>query len=56
MAGCAGAVEMTNRIALALALFLAAILLCDAALFDSRLTLFLAREFIAFIEYLSFWR
>ena len=47
---------MTNQIAIVMVLVFAAIFLGDAILLDGRLPVFLAREFIALVEYLSFWR
>lgn len=47
---------MTNRIALALAALIAALLLADAAWLHSGAPLFLARKFADFVEWLAFWR
>jgi len=47
---------MTNPVALALALAIAAFLTADAMLFDWSLSLFLARKFAELVEWLAFWR
>lgn len=47
---------MTNRIALILALMIAALFLADHYLFHWGLPLFLGKQFAALIEWLSFWR
>jgi hypothetical protein len=47
---------MTNRIAAALALTIAAFFLIDALVLHLGAGLFLARRFAGFVEYLAFWR
>lgn len=47
---------MNNRIALTLFLIIALALTIDLLLFDGQTPLFLAKQFVAFVEYLSFWR
>lgn len=47
---------MTNQIAIALVVVVAAVFLADATLFDGDLPVFLGKQFVALIEYLSFWR
>ena len=46
---------MTNRIALILALAIAALVAFDLAL-GFGVTLFLARRFLALLDWLAFWR
>jgi hypothetical protein len=46
---------MTNRIAIGIAIVLAVFLAVDLA-FNLGATLFLARRFLALIEWLAFWR
>lgn len=47
---------MTNSIAIALVLLIAAIFTADLLALDLDLPLLIARELNALIEYLSFWR
>ncbi|WP_282603020.1 hypothetical protein [Paracoccus sp. PARArs4] len=47
---------MTNKIAFALVLLIAATFAIDAIWFDGMLPLTAARTLDRFIEYLSFWR
>lgn len=47
---------MNNRLALILALLIAVVLATDALFFDGEAPLFLAKKFVSFVEYLSFWR
>ncbi|WP_198731814.1 hypothetical protein [Paracoccus tegillarcae] len=47
---------MTNRIALVLALMIVALLLADHYLLHWGIPLFLAQQFTALVEWLSFWR
>lgn len=47
---------MTNQVALALGALIIVGLAIDSYAFDWAATLFLARRFVALIEYLSFWR
>ena len=47
---------MTNRIAVALVLMVAAFFLADHFLLHLGAALFLARQFVQFVEYLAFWR
>lgn len=47
---------MTNQIAIALVVLIAGIFLIDATLFTGQLPLFLAKQFVSLVEYLSFWR
>jgi hypothetical protein len=46
---------MTNRIALVLGLFIAAFFVIDFALGLGG-SLFLGQKFVAFVEFLAFWR
>jgi hypothetical protein len=46
---------MTNRVALWLGVTICAALAVDA-LFGLRVTLFIAREFLGFLDWLAFWR
>lgn len=48
--------DMTNQIALALALIVIALFVIDAALFGGNLPISLGKRFAGLIEYLSFWR
>lgn len=47
---------MTNGIALALALLILGLFLLDATVLHWDLPLFLGRQMLLFIEYVSFWR
>jgi hypothetical protein len=47
---------MTNRIAIAIVLMIAAFFLIDALFLRLGAGLFLARQFAGLIEYLAFWR
>ncbi len=47
---------MTNRIALALLALIALFFIVDAAWFHLGASLFLARKFADFVEWLAFWR
>ncbi|WP_294929450.1 hypothetical protein [uncultured Paracoccus sp.] len=47
---------MTNRIAIFLGLLIALILAADLLFLGGNIPIFLAREFVGFVEYLSFWR
>ena len=47
---------MTNRIAIALVLLVAAFFLADHFLLHLDAGLFLARQFLLLVEYLAFWR
>lgn len=47
---------MTNRIALAIVLLIAAFFVADALVLHLGTALFLARQFADFVEYLAFWR
>lgn len=47
---------MTNGIAVALLLAIAALLLLDHQVLHWNIPLIVAREFVRFVEYLSFWR
>ncbi len=47
---------MTNRIAVALVLIVAAFFIADHFLLHLGAALFLARQFAQFVEYLAFWR
>ena len=47
---------MTDRIALALGLVIAAALVFDAVAADWGFSLFLARRFVDLLDWLSFWR
>ncbi|MGR3660559.1 MAG: hypothetical protein ACU0CA_05145 [Paracoccaceae bacterium] len=47
---------MTNRIALAIALFIFILLSADYLLNDGQASLFLGRKFLTLIEYMKFWR
>lgn len=47
---------MTNRIALALALAILAVFVIDAVFFGGTLPVFLGRKFVAFLDWLAFWR
>lgn len=47
---------MTNQIAIFLGLLIAAFLALDHLFLGGAMTVFLAREFVTFVEYLSFWR
>lgn len=46
---------MTNRIAIAIALLIAAFFLADLLFLHLGAALFLARQFADFVEYLAFW-
>lgn len=47
---------MTNRIAIILALMIVALFVADYFLFDWGMTLFMAKQFAALVEWISFWR
>ncbi|WP_167767014.1 hypothetical protein [Jannaschia formosa] len=47
---------MTNRIALGLALLIAALVLADVLLNDGEALFFLARRMLRLIELVAFWR
>jgi hypothetical protein len=47
---------MTNRIAIALLLMVAAFFLADHFFLHLGAAFFLARQFALFVEYLAFWR
>ncbi|WP_375173308.1 hypothetical protein [Pseudooceanicola sp.] len=47
---------MTNRIAIALAMIIVALLLVDWQWFDGANSLFLARKFAELLEWVAFWR
>ena len=47
---------MTNRIAIAIILMIAAFFLIDALFLHLGAALFLARQFANLVEYLAFWR
>ena len=47
---------MTNRIALAIVLLIAAFFVADALVLHLGAALFLTRQFADFVEYLAFWR
>lgn len=47
---------MTNRIALALALFLFILLSADYLLNDGQASLFLGKKFLTLVDYMKFWR
>ncbi len=47
---------MTNKIAIALALAIAALFAVDAFYLNGELPLFLGRKFAELIEYVAFWR
>ncbi|MES2146162.1 MAG: hypothetical protein V4516_17890 [Pseudomonadota bacterium] len=47
---------MTDRIALALGLMIAAALGADVLFNDSAVLLFLLRKFVDMVEWLAFWR
>ena len=47
---------MTNRIALAIVLLIAAFFVADALVLHLGAALFLARQFADFVAYLAFWR
>lgn len=47
---------MTNQIAIALALMIAGLFLLDAFVLHMDLPVFLARQFVELIEWVSFWR
>lgn len=47
---------MTNRLAIYLGLFLAALVAADLLLFDGANLLFLAKKLFRLIDWLAFWR
>jgi hypothetical protein len=47
---------MTNRIALALAIFILGLLAADYLLNDGQASLFLGIKFAALVDYVQFWR
>lgn len=47
---------MTNRIALALALFLFILLSADYLLNDGQASLFMGKKFLTLVDYMKFWR
>lgn len=47
---------MTNSIAVAILLAIAALLLLDAYVFHWDVPLLVGRVFVQFVEYVSFWR
>ena len=47
---------MTNSIAVALVLLVAALLLLDAQVLHWNLPVVVGRAFVGFVEYASFWR
>lgn len=47
---------MTNQIAIALAAVIVAAFAIDMAFFGGGMPVFLGKQFVALIEYLSFWR
>lgn len=47
---------MTNRIAIAIGLIMAAFLVVDSFVFGWANTLFLAKKFADLIEWMAFWR
>lgn len=47
---------MTNQIAIALVAVIIAVFAADMAFFGGEMPLFLGKQFVALIEYLSFWR
>ncbi|CUI00952.1 hypothetical protein [Leisingera aquaemixtae] len=47
---------MTNRIALALGLFLIAAAVIDIALFGDRHMIFLGKKLFSLIDWVAFWR
>ena len=47
---------MTNRIAIALAVVIAAVFAVDAVAFDGALPVFLGRKGLEFLEWIAFWR
>ena len=51
-----GVSDVTNSIAIALLVMIAGFLLLDAYVLHQGLALQLARSFVQFVEWLSFWR
>lgn len=47
---------MTNRIALALGILIAALMALDYTLFDAGWLIFLSQKLVDLTEYLAFWR
>ncbi|WP_208354540.1 hypothetical protein [Pseudaestuariivita rosea] len=47
---------MTNKIALGLGLMVLGFFAIDYVVFDAANTVFLARKFIDFVDYIAFWR
>jgi hypothetical protein len=47
---------MTNRIAIALGILIAAFIIIDALAFGGHAPLFLARKGLEFIDWIAFWR